>query len=358
MAYVSRLFIGQNNKLCLSDSNLSGQDDYTVQLTVIDELGALVTDENDVNLENKTCLWDLSNKCYYFEITFHTDTNAGFVRVIWNVIDEDSRQVALQDKNSPLTIRLAKETSHDIEIVPVQWFLDDFLDKIDFGDYPIQNIRDRLKQAQADLEQFDVQTFFTPRTITDETHDYYYDRFSRTFWQMQMFHFPVIELTEMKLKYGDTDVTTIDNEFVLVEHEMGTIEILPSHAGHFYTLIAAGLAGLAHNTLAGWDRVPLFFHYTYKAGLDWENLADNDKWAIRNAIAKKAAIELLPKIDSRMGISSESNSVDGASQSVSYTSSAMYGQYSAQIEQYIKDLDVWVDRFRRRYGKNLAMSIA
>lgn len=355
---LSKVFIGQTNRVFLTDANLSGENEYTVTLTVIDETGTVATDVSDSDLENVAATYDLSTKKYYYDLTFLATTSAGFFRLIWTVLNEDSLPVLLKDFNTPQTVQALKQSSYERELVPVAWFIDTFLDKIDIGSYSHDRIRDLIQNAQGALEILDVQTYFTPITITDEKHDYFYEKFGRTFWQTQLYNFPLISITDMKLKYGDTEVATIQDDFIMIDKEMGMLEILPSHAGHFYTLIASGLAGLAYNTLSGWDRIPMFFHFTYQAGLDWDNLTNSEKMSIRTAIGRKAAIDLLPKIDSRMGISSESKSIDGVSKSTSYTSSAMYGQYSAQIEQYQKDHADWVVNFRRKYNKNIFVSIA
>ena len=115
--------------------------------------------------------------------------------------------------------------------------------------------------------------------------------------------------------------------------------------------------GVSSMGAGGWPRIPLFYHVTYTAGLDWVNLDGIEQSEIMNAISRRTAINLLQKLDENMGLSSRSVSQDGVTQSWSYTASAMYGQYSASIEQYKKDERFWIETMRRKYAKNLRMTV-
>ena len=354
-----KLHIGKSNRVYLEDTNLSGNNDYTVTLSVVAETGTVAVDALDANLVDKACTWDATVLKYYYDITFAAATTPGFFRLFWLVITTATgRPVGLQEKNEPQAVRVIKYSTFSRELVPVQWFLDHYLHKVDISDYPLEEIRESLLVAQGDLENHKCNTFFSPTVITGEVHDYFYERFSSSFWIQQLHHSPLISITSFKIKYGDQEIATLENDYVEIDKDLGTVEILPTQGGYFYTLLSTGLSGMAFNTLAGWSRIPLFFHIDYQAGLNWDSLNESEKMSIRHAIGREAAINLLPKLDSRMGLSSESRGVDGATESFSYTASAMYGQNSAAIEQYQKDQEVWVENFRRKYGKNIFIQIA
>ena len=354
-----KLHIGKSNRVYLEDTNLSGNNDYTVTLSVVAETGTVAVDALDANLVDKACTWDATVLKYYYDITFAAATTPGFFRLFWLVITTATgRPVSLQEKNEPQAVRVIKYSTFSRELVPVQWFLDHYLHKVDISDYPLEEIRESLLVAQGDLENHKCNTFFSPTVITGEVHDYFYERFSSSFWIQQLHHSPLISITSFKIKYGDQEIATLENDYVEIDKDLGTVEILPTQGGYFYTLLSTGLSGMAFNTLAGWSRIPLFFHIDYQAGLNWDSLNESEKMSIRHAIGREAAINLLPKLDSRMGLSSESRGVDGATESFSYTASAMYGQNSAAIEQYQKDQEVWVENFRRKYGKNIFIQIA
>jgi hypothetical protein len=216
-----------------------------------------------------------------------------------------------------------------------------------------------IQAGQAELER-QTQVFFEPTKVEDEKHEYYLQDFRQTFWQQQLFEYPVISVDAARIMYNDQVICDLKLEWLVVDKKMGTVELLPKaigEGGFIFSMLLQGLSGFATIMYTGYDRLPCFFHVDYTAGLDFAKLPDRDKADIRMAIGRQAAINVLPKLDDRMGISAESCSQDGVSESVSYTSSAMYGQYSAQIEQYKKDNAEWIIYFRRKYLKNVAMAI-
>lgn len=217
-----------------------------------------------------------------------------------------------------------------------------------------------LSGAQDELEQ-DVQVFFEPRKVTDEKHDYFLQDFRQTFWLLQLHEWPLISVDQAQILYNDRLICDLKLDWLVVDQKMGTMELLPQaigDGGFLFSMLLQGLSGFATIVCTGYERLPLFFHIDYTAGLNFQALPENEKNNIKMAIGRRAAINVLPKLDDRMGISAESTSQDGISQSVSYTASAMYGQYSAQIEQYKKDDEKWVEKFRRKHLKNLVMDIA
>ena len=71
-------------------------------------------------------------------------------------------------------------------------------------------------------------------------------------------------------------------------------------------------------------------------------------------IYKKAAISVFEVWGDQIigaGIASSSLSVDGLSQSIGTTQSAMYGGASARILEYRKDIDELVPILRKHYAK-------
>jgi len=91
--------------------------------------------------------------------------------------------------------------------------------------------------------------------------------------------------------------------------------------------------------LFNYASIPGFWHYRATVGL--RDLL-NERAVVREAIAKKAAIELLNSAGSayRAGYASQSTSRDGVSQSDGFTSSATFGTYGGHFTSYkewIKD---------------------
>jgi hypothetical protein len=93
----------------------------------------------------------------------------------------------------------------------------------------------------------------------------------------------------------------------------------------------------------------LFYEIDYDAG--FETAADVPL-DLRMAISKSAAIGLLNSIGDGLmaGFSSSSLSMDGMSESFSSTQSATSAYFGARIQQYMKELDGFVEEVKRKYG--------
>ncbi len=104
------------------------------------------------------------------------------------------------------------------------------------------------------------------------------------------------------------------------------------------------------------NSLPSFWHYRATVGL--RDLY-NERAVIREAIAKKAATELLVSAGSayRAGFVSQSASRDGVSQSQGYTSSAMYGTYGGHYINYKKWLETEVPKMKKRFAGMQYISI-
>jgi len=73
---------------------------------------------------------------------------------------------------------------------------------------------------------------------------------------------------------------------------------------------------------------------------------------ILNVIGKQATINMFNAMGDILfgvGVTGVSNSVDGVSQSISTSASAMYGVFSSRIVQYEKDMDITIPRLIARY---------
>lgn len=97
----------------------------------------------------------------------------------------------------------------------------------------------------------------------------------------------------------------------------------------------------------GNQNVPNYWSIRYASGWCGEIPFD-----ILNVIGKQATINLFNAMGDILygvGITSISNSVDGVSQSIGTSSSAMYGVFSSRINQYEKDMETTIPRLIARY---------
>jgi hypothetical protein len=326
----------------------------------VNEAGTVAKDDNGDDLKDKAVTISGNNK--YIEFKFHEDTTAGFYRAYWAAWDDDNKRLELESRNDPEGFRVEILGTYSREIVSPAYLRNNFFFNIPLHGYTDDSLRDILQASRGEVEN-ELQLFLAPTEIVDEKHDYYFEEFVHTYWLHHFFHWPVISIERWEILYNDVSILDLDppGNYIALHKEMGTCELIPLAAGTsgwLYTMLFSGLSALGVSIFAGFERIPLFFHFDYTAGLDWDNLPAHEKANIRHGVARRAAINLLQKLDTEMGISSRTVSMDGVSESVSLTSSAMYGQYSAQITQYLKDDEGWIERMRRRYMKNAPIAVA
>ena len=157
-------------------------------------------------------------------------------------------------------------------------------------------------------------------------------------------HFPYPSLLRVDQLYGavaNTRVVQINNEWIEIASQSGFVQLVP-----FNTEIAFDFVGLIWvEALRNAVPIPNFWHYNLLAGLR-ECPGD-----ILELTGRHAAIPILTSAGAafRGGYSSQSISRDGVSESVSYTSSAIYGVYSASIEDYRNWIRENLPAIRNRY---------
>ena len=156
--------------------------------------------------------------------------------------------------------------------------------------------------------------------------------------------FPFPSLLQIDQLYGavaNTRIVHINAEWIEIAEPSGYVQLVP-----FNSEIAFDFIGLIWvESLRGAIPIPNFWHYNLLAGL---RTTPGD---ILELIGKHAAIPILTAAGAafRGGYSSQSISRDGVSESVSYTSSAIYGIYSASIEDYRNWIREHLPTLRSRY---------
>jgi len=143
------------------------------------------------------------------------------------------------------------------------------------------------------------------------------------------------------------DTTAIDllnQNWVRVDKHNGTIHLFP-RSGLAYGPYAIGampwrLMGI---------RYPQGFEVDYTAGFA---TSDDVPDSLREVIAKWAVIKILTNIGDGIyaGIASQSTSLDGLSESVSFTQTASTTFFGARIKQYGEDIKTWIEKNRYKYS--------
>lgn len=139
-------------------------------------------------------------------------------------------------------------------------------------------------------------------------------------------YYPLQKFEELYGKVSNTRILDVQLEWVEIHTRGGFFELVP-----FNQEIAFNFIGLVWvESLRGPVPIPNFWNFTAIVGFCVTPPV------LLELVAKKAAIDILTIAGQafRAGVSSQSVSRDGVSESVSYTSSAIYGVYSATINEY------------------------
>lgn len=355
---MQKLFLGKSNRLWLTTEESID----AVTLSIVGPTGSFLEDSLDAALEEKTCTLDSSSGKYYLDVTLSSSATAADAYLVWEAT-LSGISVSLEAKNTPEDIVVVESISTDIMLASPTYVMDHFLRGISeseieetFSGFSYrETVRDQIKAAHIELERL-TQVYFTPTVITNEYHDHDMTALYEKYWTNRMFEFPIISVQEVRLQLKDQVIATLPEEWVQVGNpKQGMIKVIPFAGG------ASGFAFRLIMTLGanlsliggGVHYYPDFFVYDYTAGLDFDNLAAHDQLDIKNAIGRHVALNMLPNLDVNRGKSSESKSIDGASASISYTSSATFGEHSAALEAYKKAESKWIDAFKRKYLKRL-----
>lgn len=161
-------------------------------------------------------------------------------------------------------------------------------------------------------------------------------------WHLQLGQPNLLKVDAVEGHLGDTKVLTVESGSYQINRKAGTVDILPHHSQYAY---------LWHffNQRYYWgirDYVAGFWRWKGKAGIP---VVDDD---VLKLVGFTGAISVLTVAGQayRAGFASESISKDGVTQSRSYTASAVYGIYSATIDQCEKWIKEHRDRIVQRHA--------
>ena len=186
--------------------------------------------------------------------------------------------------------------------------------------------------------------------FTGEQHDYIRNDYMN--WGfIQLEHNPVKEVKGIRMMYGNRPSMEIPLDWVKLDKLTGQITLFPV-AGSANSLII-GQTGLLYGFQSQWDYAPMLWEVDYVAGID-EKDPSMPFAMLKEAISKRAACGILNVWGDLIigaGIASQSVSIDGISQSIGTTQSAMYGGASARIQAYTDDLkNDLIPALRQKFG--------
>jgi hypothetical protein len=166
-------------------------------------------------------------------------------------------------------------------------------------------------------------------------------------WIDILFPYPgMLRVDELFGQVADTRIVDIALEWLEISERNGLVQLVP-----FNQEVAFQFIGLVWvESMRGRVPLPNFWHFNAMAGLRQVDPV------ILEVLAKKAAVDALTVAGQafRGGFASQSLSRDGVSESVSYTASAIYGIYSATIEDFTKFINREIKQIKGRYrGVNM-----
>lgn len=206
-----------------------------------------------------------------------------------------------------------------------------FLFGIDLSDpegnpFPEALIISYINAAIAYAESlFDI--CLSEQTVEAEPHDY--ERGDYTNWgYIQLWKRPIKEVKSLRLMYGTRPSWEVPLDWLKIDKNSGKIQMFPSSGS--VTSMIIGSSGAIYGLYNAWDYAPQMWEVDYVAGMDSNNLPAH----LKELIYKKAVIGILQVWGDLIlgaGIASSSISIDGLSQSIGTTQSAMFGGASARL---------------------------
>lgn len=235
--------------------------------------------------------------------------------------------MALADGN--ITIKLS-------ELTP-EWLQKNYLTGLSFVDaqnrpFPDTFFETHMQNAVRRLEKL-CDISILELTINSEEHDYHGSDYMDWGW-LQLYKVPVRSVSQLRGVFPpNTNVITFPNEWIQIRGESGQLNVVPNQGAIGAFVIGQGGDFLPLIYGGGVTKVPNLWQVDYVAGMN----PDDMPRMIVEAIAKLASIDILrimSDLARPIGVTSESASIDGLSQSMSYQLPA----FQARIQGYLEDL--------------------
>lgn len=239
-------------------------------------------------------------------------------------------------------VTTAKEEPQSWTYLTNEDLINKYLFGIDLSDQEGNPLPDALFahyiDAAVDYFQNLLDIQITEVNIEGEQHDYIRSDYQN--WGfMQLHHNPVKEVKGVRMMYGNRPSVEIPLDWIKLDKLTGQIHIFPSEGSAGSLII--GNTGLLYGFHGAWQFAPQLWQVDYVAGFD-----ENDKLLplqlLIEGIYKRAAMGILNVWGDLIlgaGIASQSVSIDGVSQSIGTTQSAMFGGASARVNEYSKDIE-------------------
>lgn len=226
----------------------------------------------------------------------------------------------------------------------------------------------KIEAAVASVEK-KLDIAILPR-IETEHHDFYRNDFESHMY-IHAWKKPILQVERVRMEYGGTSIYEYPQRWWKVYNLPGHIQMLPSlllsggnqglNVSQMYTGYPVSY-GMSHIT-QGSNHAPQLFHIEYVAGMlppsrqgvtkDYE--MHPDLWQLIIKMALKEVLQQWGRLIIGPGVANMSMSIDGVSQSIDTTQSAMHGGASADILQLDRDIAELTSGLKSYYGVNLGL---
>lgn len=207
-----------------------------------------------------------------------------------------------------------------------------------------------------------------PRLIQGEHHDFHQSDFN-SYLYTHVFKRPLIQAEKLQLEINGRGIYRYPANWWKVYTLAGHIQMYPTAMMQTGTQFAYDFAFSGYPQLAGMPPssgqvdAPQMIHIDYVAGMlprknrgynaEWECPADLEQLVIKYAI--KEIFQQWGRLIIGAGIAGKSLSIDGVTESIQTTQSAMYGGASADIKQIDDDIDRLERDLASYFGMNLGI---
>ena len=345
--------LSKKNKVVLEDVEIDNAT-YKVTYSVQNEIGEYVHNKAGTDIDSLDAQFNTTAKKFYAEFELDPDSKGKDWRLVFTILDQNNNYIS--SDGAIVDLRVVSYVN-SIKLVTTSYFKDYILGgKLDsdiksrLDNYPDNDIMKSLLASHGELEH-ELEMSLTPREIENEQHDWFADSLKATYWMIQTFFYPIIDVQSYFLYYGREKVMELKSELLQLNKDMGIIEYLPTSNDSPFFLIfhQAGLEATnlsLFNRFMNGDRLPNVFRISYRHGLDFMNLPEAEQEEIKFAIARRAMFKVLPRVSPEITTSQKSMSVDGASYNRGYKGLEWFS-----LEE--KKEAAWIKSMKLRYNKHI-----
>lgn len=205
----------------------------------------------------------------------------------------------------------------------------------------ISHINSAISWAEA---LFDI--CLTKQQVIGEHHDY--ERNDYMNWGfIQLWKRPVRSISRLRLMYGTEPSFEVPIEWLKIDKIGGKVQMFPAQGSANNLIISQ--SGVIFGLPQRWGYAPQMWEVDYEAGMDSGEIPP----LLKTLVEKKAAMDIFTVWGDLIlgaGIASQSISIDGLSQSIGTTQSAMYGGASARVEEYRRNIEDMVPIIRQQFS--------